>query len=162
MELLVTLFLIIFNNSILLMFGLILFLLLGCVILVYFVNSYFYSFLVFMLFMRGVIVLFLYICGIVMIEKINFCFKRFVGYLVASGFLMIGAGFSPMRYYFTLVNEIFGFRDLEMYSEILAGLKYVDIYFSLFTLYFIFYLLICLIIVYEVIKVHSGPLRLKI
>jgi len=48
------------------------------IFLVFIVNSYFYRFLLFMLFIRGTVILLAYMCGVIIVEKISRIYKFYL------------------------------------------------------------------------------------
>nr|YP_087051.1 NADH dehydrogenase subunit 6 [Tetraleurodes acaciae]AAU14156.1 NADH dehydrogenase subunit 6 [Tetraleurodes acaciae] len=118
------------------------------------IRLYFFSYIVFLLFMSGAVMLLMYFCSVIFSEKsILLSDLSFLLVLFTLVFLFSSTSFFDLIY---LINVKF------LYFEFLNLLKYLFYPYSIYSLFFISYLLVCLIVVYEIVKKCSGPLRMKI
>nr|YP_009027752.1 NADH dehydrogenase subunit 6 [Bemisia afer]AHC02245.1 NADH dehydrogenase subunit 6 [Bemisia afer] len=160
MELILGLVLLGVYSPMLLIIGLVGALISVSLFLVFVVNTYLYSYLVFMLFMSGVVILLMYMCGIILIEK---------SLIVNGAFPLASVGLVSMVLVGTFnglwgINNIlvcFNIPQSSLYFEFFSVMKFIYFSFNLFSLFFIVYLFICLIIIYEIVKKCTGPLRMK-
>nr|ALR69286.1 NADH dehydrogenase subunit 6 [Bemisia tabaci] len=159
MKLLVFLALFMMFDSLVLVLFFILCLIFSSISLVFIINSYFYSFMLFMVFMSGIVVLLAYMCGVIIVEKVTSVYKFYLSLiwvLVLLGLVtqIIKSNFN----YFSIFISTFKINYYEFYFIF----KFMLFPFNLFSFFLIFYLLFCLMIIYEIIKKCSGPLRMKI
>nr|ALC75992.1 NADH dehydrogenase subunit 6 [Bemisia afer] len=144
-------------NPVVLIIMFIFILILVILFLSFVINTYFYSYLVLMLFMSGIVVLLMYMCGIILIEKMLMFYKL-------NGLsLLILVGWVSLIFMNSLSLEISCYlvNCLVYYFEFISVMKFIYFPFSLFSLFFIIYLFICLVVIYEIVKKCSGPLRMK-
>lgn len=159
MKLLTFLVVFIMFNPVILILFFILCLIFSRIFLVFIVNSYFYRFLLFMLFIRGTVILLAYMCGVIIVEKISIIYKfylRFIWILILG--VLFGQIIKSNFIYFSIFVSTFKINLYEFYFVF----KFMLVPFSLFSFFLIFYLLLCLLIIYEIIKKCRGPLRIKI
>lgn len=128
-------------NPLFLIIFLVFFLLKMVIVLGFVLNSFFYSYLIFILFIRGLIVIFIYICRLVINEKMSL--KNFLLVLIALFFI-----------YF--IN--FDFGRLELFSI----LKFYFYTLNGVSLVIVFFLFLILFVVYEILKKAKFPLRIKL
>ena len=144
-------------NPVVLIIMFIFILILVILFLSFVINTYFYRYLVLILFIRGIVVLLIYICGIILIEKILIFYKL-------NGLsLLILVGWIRLIFINRLSLEIrcYLVNCLVYYFEFISVMKFIYFPFRLFSLFFIIYLFICLVVIYEIVKKCSGPLRMK-
>lgn len=121
--------------------------------LVFLINSYYYSYIIFLLFFRGLLVMFMYVCRIIFNEKLYLRAKLFFFSLIVFCVEVFRGGVN-----FLALQEGFGI----FYYEFCNLLKFFLFSFRIFSVFFVFYLFFCLIVIYEVIKKNSGPLRISL
>lgn len=132
-----------------------LFFLVGMILLLTFIlNSYFYSYILFILFVRGLIILFMYVCSIIVNEKLLVNLNRLLVLSVVWG---VGV-FSSFFFFFFLDGGDWGL----VYMEFVGLIKFYIFSINWLASFFIFYLFICLVVVYEILKKYRGPLRMKL
>nr|QPB46187.1 NADH dehydrogenase subunit 6 [Bemisia tabaci] len=129
------------------------------ILLVFIINSYFYGFMLFMLFMSGIVILLAYMCGVIIIEKVSSIYKF---YLTFIWILILISLFTQFIKFDFIYFHIFIMALKINYYEFYFMFKFMLFPFNLVSIFFIFYLLLCLVIIYEIIKKCSGPLRMKI
>lgn len=117
--------------------------------LIFVLNSYFYSYLTFLLFIRGLIVMLIYLCRVVLNEKLTL--------LRIRGLLMIPVFFVGLRIKsWDIVYDLnFSLLIFDFYNLI----KFFLFSYNMFSLFFILYLFFCLVVIYELLKGGKGPLR---
>lgn len=98
----------------------------------------------------------MYLCGIILIEKINFGWG---GYYILTLLVWLNL-FWLIDWSEDLFTDLVGFK-LDLYQEFTGVLNFLSYSFNLYTVYFVVYLFISLIIVYEIVKKCAGPLRIK-
>nr|AAV40849.1 NADH dehydrogenase subunit 6 [Vasdavidius concursus] len=136
-------------------------LLLFCLFLFYIVstmglilNFYFFSYVLFLLFMSGLIIMLMYVSSVLINEKfyLNFNLKILM-MLFFMFFFISGKVFlvSPKFYnYFLVLGEFYEVFKVFLFPS--------NIYF----LFFVGYLFFCLVMIFEILKKSKGPLRFKI
>nr|QPB46213.1 NADH dehydrogenase subunit 6 [Bemisia tabaci] len=132
---------------------------LSSILLVFIVNSYFYGFMLFMLFMSGIVILLAYMCGVIIIEKVSSIYKF---YLTFIWILILISLFTQFIKFDFIYFHIFITAIKINYYEFYFIFKFMLFPFNMLSIFFIIYLLLCLVIIYEIIKKCSGPLRMKI
>lgn len=135
-----------------LILGFLFYLLFIVIYLRFIMNSYFYSYLLFLLFVSGLIVIFIYLCRVILNEKFTL-----INLLMLIVFIILFR-FINFQFYVGIFDLNFNFRFFEFYNL----LKFFIYSYNLFSLFFVLYLLFCLIVVYELIKKVKGPLRFNI
>nr|ALR69299.1 NADH dehydrogenase subunit 6 [Bemisia tabaci] len=159
MSLLVFLVLFMMFDSLVLVMFFILCLVFSSIFLVFIINSYFYSFLLFMVFMSGIVVLLAYMCGVIIVEKVTGVYKFYLSLIWILVLLSVSIQIVKSNFdYFSIFISTFKINHYEFYFLF----KFMLFPFNLFSFFLIFYLLFCLMIIYEIIKKCSGPLRMKI
>lgn len=159
MKLLVFLVLFIIFDSLVLVLFFILCLIFSRIFLVFIINSYFYRFILFMVFIRGVVVLLAYMCGVIIVEKAIGVYKFYLRLIWILVLLNLSTQIIRSNFnYFSIFISTFKINYYEFYFIF----KFMLFPFNLFSFFLIFYLLFCLIIIYEIIKKCRGPLRIKI
>nr|AAS77041.1 NADH dehydrogenase subunit 6 [Aleurochiton aceris] len=139
-------------NPLFLILLLVLFLFYVVLLMVFYMNSYFYSYLVFLLFMSGLMVMFLYLCSVILNEKLVVNVKITVALLSLLVLTVISTN---------LIMFINNLTFNIVYYEFYNLLKFFVYSYNIFSLFFMFYLLACLVVAYELIKKIKGPLRAK-
>nr|ARJ63880.1 NADH dehydrogenase subunit 6 [Bemisia emiliae] len=146
-------------DSLVLVLFFILCLIFSSIFLVFIINSYFYSFMLFMVFMSGVVVLLAYMCGVIIVEKAIGVYKFYLSLIWILVLLNLFTQIISSNFnYFSIFISTFKINYYEFYFIF----KFMLFPFNLFSFFLIFYLLFCLMIIYEIIKKCSGPLRMKI
>nr|ARJ63367.1 NADH dehydrogenase subunit 6 [Bemisia tabaci] len=146
-------------DSLVLVLFFILCLIFSSISLVFIINSYFYSFMLFMLFMSGIVVLLAYMCGVIVVEKVTGIYKFYMSLIWMFALLSLFTQIIKFDFtYFSIFISTFKINYYEFYFIF----KFMLFPFNLFSFFLIFYLLFCLMIIYEIIKNCSGPLRMKI
>nr|ALR69427.1 NADH dehydrogenase subunit 6 [Bemisia tabaci] len=159
MKLLVFLIMFMMFDPLILILGFILILVFSSIFIVFIINSYFYSFMLFMLFMSGIVVLLTYMCGVIVIEKVVSSYKFYLSTIWVLLLSIFFAQFMEPDYcWFSIFGVIFKINYYEFYFI----LKFMFFPFNMLSFFLIFYLFLCLIVIYEIIKKCSGPLRMKI
>nr|ALR69350.1 NADH dehydrogenase subunit 6 [Bemisia tabaci] len=129
------------------------------VVLVFVMNSYFYSFMLFTLFMSGIVVLLAYMCGVIVVEKVTGIYKLYMSLIWM--FILLSLFSQIMKFDFTYFSVFISTLKINYY-EFYFIFKFMLFPFSLFSFFLVFYLLVCLVVIYEIVKSCSGPLRMKI
>nr|ALR69324.1 NADH dehydrogenase subunit 6 [Bemisia tabaci] len=146
-------------DSLMLVLFFILCLIFSSIFLVFIINSYFYSFMLFMVFMSGIVVLLAYMCGVIIVEKVISVYKFYLSLIWALVLVSLFNQIIKSDFnYFSIFISTFKINYYEFYFIF----KFMMFPFSLFSFFLILYLLFCLMIIYEIIKKCSGPLRMKI
>nr|ALR69414.1 NADH dehydrogenase subunit 6 [Bemisia tabaci] len=113
----------------------------------------------FMLFMSGIVILLAYMCGVIIIEKVSSIYKF---YLTFIWILILISLFTQFIKFDFIYFHIFITAIKINYYEFYFIFKFMLFPFNMLSIFFIIYLLLCLVIIYEIIKKCSGPLRMKI
>nr|CAD5105740.1 NDH dehydrogenase subunit 6 [Singhiella simplex] len=121
--------------------------------LVFMMKSYFYSYMVFMLFVSGVIVMMMYLCGVLSIGRSSLA-SWVAAWICLVGCVLWALGASAEVGW---INP----AALFLYCELFDLSKFTWLPFMLIFVVFINYLFFCMIIIYEIVKKCEGPLRMK-
>lgn len=124
-------------------------------LLVFILSTYFYSYLVFLLFTRGVVIIIIYLCGVLIIDR-SVSFNWLIVCLSVTASLCNPLLESP------LVPGLTESYKIVFHHDFYSINKFLWYPFSVVFMAFIIYLFACLIIVYEIVKKCEGPLRIKI
>nr|AOS49776.1 NADH dehydrogenase subunit 6 [Aleurocanthus camelliae] len=121
--------------------------------LVILLESYLFAYLLFLLFISGLIMMLMYFCSIILSEKHLLVADI---YILSLFVLMILVSSSNSGSF----CDFLGVEKL-VYSEFYKLLKYTVIPYSVYSVFYIGYLFLCLIVVYEIVSRCGGPLRMK-
>lgn len=127
--------------------------LLFCVLIGSLNSNYWFSYLLFLVFLGGLLIIFAYVATLASNEKFSLSFPHFSA-LFLSFFL------SFLLYFPIIKGELFSLDSFEV-IEVSPDIQTVDLYsFSNNSLiYLVIYLLLCLLIVVRVSRLDEGPLR---
>nr|YP_002808493.1 NADH dehydrogenase subunit 6 [Scylla tranquebarica]ACO07200.1 NADH dehydrogenase subunit 6 [Scylla tranquebarica] len=122
--------------------------------------TYWFSYILFMIFLGGMLVLFIYVTSLASNESFSFSYSSFF----SSIFLVLF--FFPLFIFFDpLINEIMTnlpISSLTFYSSNVFIISWIySTNLMNFTLFIILYLLLTLIVVVKISNLFKGPLRLS-
>lgn len=143
------------SGPLFLLIVLILFLFFVSLILALVLENYLFAYLVFLLFIRGLIIILMYFCRVILREK--YLVYTDMWFLVRFLCILIGLSINYYKFFSDFQEKI-----KSLYFEFYGLLKYTFVYYRVYSLFFIGYLFICLIVVYEIVSRCGGPLRIKI
>nr|AGA56176.1 NADH dehydrogenase subunit 6 [Polycheles typhlops] len=123
-------------------------------------TSYWFSYILFLIFLGGLLVLFIYVASLASNEKLNHSpllsfFFVFSWLLFTILFFSLDPLLSSFK--MNVISSSFTFK--EGTQQMIATIYNPPS--MMFTLFLIFYLLLCLLIVVKISNVYSGPLRLS-
>nr|YP_010470985.1 NADH dehydrogenase subunit 6 [Allogalathea elegans]UVF62814.1 NADH dehydrogenase subunit 6 [Allogalathea elegans] len=125
-------------------------------------NSFWFSYILFLIFLGAMLVLFIYVASIASNEQFSFNFKAFVLFMLVSSLSLIMIFFDQIL----MSNKISSFASSLPSSYIFwtNSLQISPIYnmpsFQ-FTIFIILYLLLTLIVIVKIMNMYSSPLRLS-
>nr|YP_009544457.1 NADH dehydrogenase subunit 6 [Lupocycloporus gracilimanus]AYW03842.1 NADH dehydrogenase subunit 6 [Lupocycloporus gracilimanus] len=124
-------------------------------------NSYWFSYILFMIFLGGMLVLFIYVTSLASNEPFSFSYSSMIFYIFLISLLSILIFFWDL-----LFNKLSSnFPSSSLMSELPNTFVISWIYSSNlmgFTLFIILYLLLTLIVVVKITNLFEGPLRLTL
>nr|ASS30660.1 NADH dehydrogenase subunit 6 [Gastroptychus investigatoris] len=125
-------------------------------------KTFWFSYILVLIFLGGMLILFIYVASLASNEKFNFNMQYFIGHCIFSMFLMLCClvvdNFlisNKMIYSMNMMKTDIKF-DMNLYQ-----ISYIYNFNALsFTLFIIFYLLLTLLVVVKIMNISSKPLRL--
>nr|YP_009725354.1 NADH dehydrogenase subunit 6 [Monolepta occifluvis]QBX88868.1 NADH dehydrogenase subunit 6 [Monolepta occifluvis] len=121
--------------------------------------NYWYSYILFLIMIGGMLILFIYMTSIASNEKFSFNMKSFIMMLILL--LMISLILMD-EFYFNILNKIFDMKiQNKIYLNNLSMMKYFNEPNYLMMLLIIIYLFITLIMVVKITNISYGSLRQK-
>nr|AYR05267.1 NADH dehydrogenase subunit 6 [Coleoptera sp. ACP-2013] len=124
--------------------------------------SYWFSYILFLIMIGGMLVLFMYMTSIASNEKFKFSFKLFIMLMT-----MIALCFPMMMMFMDKMLISIKFINLNMnkqsvlINELMSMNKYMNLPNNISLMIIIFYLLITLIAIVKITSIKYGPLRQK-
>nr|YP_009671912.1 NADH dehydrogenase subunit 6 [Polycheles baccatus]QCX31772.1 NADH dehydrogenase subunit 6 [Polycheles baccatus] len=123
-------------------------------------TSYWFSYILFLVFLGGLLVLFIYVTSLASNEKLNFSFPLVLffstSWLLSSIFFFF---FDPLFSSFKINTLASSLIPKVGFQQTIAAIYNPSS--MVFTLFLVFYLLLCLLVVVKISNVHLGPLRLS-
>nr|UXX50468.1 NADH dehydrogenase subunit 6 [Pieris rapae] len=130
-----------------------------------YINTYWFSYILFLVFLGGLLVLFIYVSSIASNEMMNFSFKMKLFFLLMINMMMI-LSILKMKNYFNFIDNFINNEMNEMTNYFLFfnenKIKLSKLYNSqtfLMIMMIIIYLFITLIAIIKVTNIFFGPLR---
>nr|ASM41831.1 NADH dehydrogenase subunit 6 [Olenecamptus subobliteratus] len=121
--------------------------------------NYWYSYIIFLIMIGGMLILFIYMTSVASNEKFKFSYKLF---LMTMSFLLIMTIMIFIDSYFLNLNIIENLINQNNYNNFKLTLnKFINWPLNLNFYLMIMYLLISLIMVVKITNIQSGPLRQK-
>nr|ARH53776.1 NADH dehydrogenase subunit 6 [Cercyon borealis] len=115
-------------------------------------NNFWFSYILFIIMVGGMLVLFIYMTSIASNEKFKFSKILFITFLGLLSFMMLMSMFMD--------NIFIEYLNLFNYPEMNINLnKYINYPYNIITIMMILYLLISLIAIVKISKIKYGPLR---
>nr|YP_009561715.1 NADH dehydrogenase subunit 6 [Pentacheles validus]QAT80329.1 NADH dehydrogenase subunit 6 [Pentacheles validus] len=123
-------------------------------------TSYWFSYILFLIFLGGLLVLFIYVTSLASNEKLNFSVPLSLlggGFFLSFNliFLILDPLLTSFKINYLASSLIFK----EGVQQTIAAIYNTSS--MLFTLFLVFYLLLCLLVVVKISNLHLGPLRLS-
>nr|ART66013.1 NADH dehydrogenase subunit 6 [Pentacheles laevis] len=123
-------------------------------------TSYWFSYILFLIFLGGLLVLFIYVTSLASNEKLKFSAPLFIScILFFSSFNLVSFFMDPLLASFKINYLSSSLTFKESMQQTIAAIYNTPS--MLFTLFLVLYLLLCLLIVVKISNVQSGPLRLS-
>nr|WJO90013.1 NADH dehydrogenase subunit 6 [Pieris rapae] len=130
-----------------------------------YINTYWFSYILFLVFLGGLLVLFIYVSSIASNEMMNFSFKMKLFFLLMINMMMI-LSILKMKNYFNFIDNFINNEMNEMTNYFLFfnenKIKLSKLYNSqtfLMIMMIIIYLFITLIAIIKITNIFFGPLR---
>nr|YP_010944270.1 NADH dehydrogenase subunit 6 [Willemoesia forceps]WLW41807.1 NADH dehydrogenase subunit 6 [Willemoesia forceps] len=122
-------------------------------------TSYWFSYILFLIFLGGLLVLFIYVTSLASNEKLNFSAPLSIFCVIFFfTFNLLSLLLDPLLASFKINYLPSSLTFKEGVQQTIAAIYNTPS--MLFTLFLVLYLLLCLLIVVKISNVHSGPLRL--
>nr|APX39413.1 NADH dehydrogenase subunit 6 [Gastrophysa janthina] len=122
--------------------------------------NYWFSYILFLIMIGGMLILFIYMTSIASNEKFKFSSKLML-LIIMMSILMIMTMFMDSYYFNLKINMIDILNQNYNYNFKMSINKYMNYPQNLIMLMMIIYLLITLIMVVKITTLHKGPLRQK-
>nr|YP_010486372.1 NADH dehydrogenase subunit 6 [Pseudoechthistatus chiangshunani]UVW93777.1 NADH dehydrogenase subunit 6 [Pseudoechthistatus chiangshunani] len=121
--------------------------------------NYWFSYIIFLIMIGGMLILFIYMTSVASNEKFKFSYK--ILFLISMMFLLIFFEFFMDSYFFNLImkNSLFN-QNWNLNFNLIMN-KFLTWPMNLIFYLIIIYLLITLIMVVKITDIKSGPLRQK-
>nr|AML26329.1 NADH dehydrogenase subunit 6 [Hydrophilidae sp. BMNH 1274336] len=115
-------------------------------------NNFWFSYILFMIMVGGMLVLFIYMTSIASNEKFKFSKIMMVNFIMIMSLIMLYSMLSDSLIY--EYSELFNYQTLNLNLN-----KYINYPYNIITIMMIMYLLMTLIVVVKISKIKYGPLR---
>lgn len=122
--------------------------------------SFWFSYILFIIFLGGILVLFIYVSSLASNEFFSFSFARFFAYFLLSLTISLTLIFSdliPNSFFTSLPSSS---NNISTTTPFIVSWIYSDTS-IVFTLFIVLYLLLTLIVVVKITNLFKGPLRLS-
>nr|YP_009472957.1 NADH dehydrogenase subunit 6 [Dalsira scabrata]AST10187.1 NADH dehydrogenase subunit 6 [Dalsira scabrata] len=143
-----------FNHPLSMGFTLIMQTMLMALIMGYLMKSFFFSYIIIIIMLSGVLVLFIYMSSVASNEKFNMSYKNLLYVIIWSMAMYY------IMYYMMYMYKIPLNNNLNMNDNI-SLIKLFNSMTSQITMMMVLYLLLTMIVVSNNAKVYEGPLRMK-